>query len=87
MLMPIILDCREFTWEFQSFKIQHAFREANAVADSLTRMAREDLQSYHESVYYDSPPTGMIDSLLLDQMGVSSTRSVCTNQVLSNNYG
>ncbi len=42
-LMPILSDCRTLFREFIDSRIRHIYREANMVADSLAKLAREDL--------------------------------------------
>ncbi|PKI75003.1 hypothetical protein CRG98_004775 [Punica granatum] len=65
---------------FVDFKVRHTFREANMVADFLAKAYRDDFFTYHNVVYFDSPPPETRDIVYADVTGVVTPRLTNRNR-------
>ena len=70
---PLVDDCRNLMNQIPKWKLKHCFREANACADQLARMALHLQQPF---VLLDTPPLEVSSLLLYD---ISGCNRICTN--------
>lgn len=69
ILSPIINECRMLAWSFRRIQVHHIYREANGVADFLTKLVRDECDEFKR---LDRSPVGWGSCFCLMLWGVIS---------------
>ena len=73
----LLTDCRLLLGKLQHFRVKHAFREANRVADAMAKLGGAMQEDF---VVWDNPPYDVIANFVyFDTIGDSVNRLVASN--------
>ena len=73
----LLADCRLLLGKLQHFRVKHAFREANRVADAMAKLGGTMQENF---VVWDNPPSDVIANFMyFDTNGDSVCRLVASN--------
>ena len=60
----LLADCRSLMGRFQQYKVQHAFRKVNRVADALAKLGCEMQEHF---VILENPPSDVISAFVYSE--------------------
>ena len=73
----LLADCRSFLGKFQHYRVQHAFRKANRVADAMAKLGGV-MQDHF--IFWDNPLSDVILAFVYsDTIGETVCRLVTSN--------
>ena len=76
----LVANCRLLISQVPQIKVSHCYREANACADALSRIG--SLQD-SDMLYYDSPPSNLLEFYLADLYGLFHFRFCPDSDVIA----